>query len=228
VAAWQAHGAELLQRAELLTQREYDGLRFCGPHTDLFVGLVSGARWAAGFGMETASGQTYCANIPTEEVATTPDYRRTEGVVTTTLPFADVGAYVTDASFQFEEGRLVRCSASQGEAWLRQMVATDDGASQLGEVALVPAQNRLSELGLTFFHGLFDENVASHIALGNSYTETVPGADEMTADERQAAGMSISNVHFDFMIGGADVDVYGVRETGSEELVMERGRWTVV
>lgn len=228
IAAWQAHGAELLQRAELLTQREYDGVRFRGPNTDLFVGLVSGARWAAGFGMETASGHTYCANIPTEEVATIPDYRRTEGVVRTTLPFADVGAYVTEASFRFEEGRLVSCSASQGEAWLRQMVATDDGASRLGEVALVPAQNRLSELGLTFFHGLFDENVASHIALGNSYTETVPGADEMTADERQAAGMSISNVHFDFMIGGPDVDVYGVRATGREERIMERGRWTAV
>jgi aminopeptidase len=167
-----------------------------------------------------AWGQTYCPNIPTEEVATTPDWRRTHGVVTTTIPFADVGA-----SFTFDDGRLVSASATQGEAWLRQMLETDRGASKLGELALVPSGNRLAELGRTYFHGLFDENVASHVAFGRSYTETVPGADDMTEDEREAAGMAISSVHHDFMIGGAGIDVFGISRDGGEEAIMVRGNW---
>jgi aminopeptidase len=224
IAAWQTHGADLMQRAEWLTRREYDGIRFRGPQTDLYVGLLPTARWG-GFQMKTAWGQSFCPNIPTEEIATTPDCRRTHGVVTTTVPFADVGAYVTNASFRFEEGRIVSASAAEGEPWLLQMLKTDPGASTLGELALVPAGNRLSALGLIYFHGLFDENVASHIAVGNSYTETVPGADAMTEAEREAAGMSISSVHYDFMIGGPEVDVFGVRKDGSEEPIMLRGRW---
>jgi aminopeptidase len=216
--------AALAARAVSLTKRAYDGLRFRGPDTDLFVGLLPNADWGSAE-LETSWGQSYVANIPTEEVATTPDCWRTNGVVTATLPFADVGAYVTEASLRFEDGRVVEASAAQGEAWLRQMLATDDGASMLGEVALVPARNRLSELGMTFFHGLFDENVSSHIALGDSYTETVPGSELLTAAERQAAGMSSSNVHYDFMIGGPDVDVFGTTKAGSEEAIMIQGEW---
>ena len=187
VAAWKSHMGALAARADSLTKRAHDGVRFRGPGTDLFIGLLPNAHWGSAE-LETSWGQTYLANIPREEVATTPDCWRTNGVVTTTLPFADVGAYVTDVSLRFKDGRVVEASATQGEAWLRQMLATDDGASMLGEVALVPARNRLSELGMTFFHGLFDENVSSHIALGNSYTETVPGSELLTAAERQAVG----------------------------------------
>jgi aminopeptidase len=224
VVAWKSHTAALAARAVSLTKRAYDGLRLRGPGTDLFIGLLPNAQWGSAE-LETSWGQSYVANIPTEEVATTPNCWRTNGLVTTTLPFADVGAYVTDASLRFENGRVVDASATQGEAWLQQMLATDDGASMLGEVALVPAHNRLSELGITFFHGLFDENVSSHIALGNSYTDTVPGSELLTAAERQAAGMSSSNVQYDFMIGGPSVDVFGVRSDGTEEPIMVQGDW---
>jgi aminopeptidase len=105
------------------------------------------------------------------------------------------------------------------------MLATDEGASLLGEVALVPARNRLSEVGLTFFHLLFDENVSSHVAFGQSYADTIPGTDRLTAAEKQAAGMSMSTVHYDFMIGGSDVDVFGVMANGVEEPIMVGGRW---
>ena len=224
VAAWQSHGAKLEERAHWLSERRYDGIRFRGPQTDLFVGLLPTARWG-GFRMETAWGQKYCPNIPTEEVATTPDWRRTHGVVTTTVPFADAGAYVAGATFTFENGRLLAASATEGEPWLLEMLATDQGASRLGELALVPTGNRLADLGRTYFHGLFDENVASHIAFGLSYTETVPGAEAMTDDEREAAGMAISNVHYDFMIGGTDIDVFGITKDGAEEAVMVAGQW---
>ena len=117
VASWKAHIATLNSRAEWLTMRAYDGVRFRGPGTDLFVGLLPQARWGSAE-MKTSWGQTYVANIPTEEIATTPDCWRTSGVVTITVPFADVGAYVTDASFRFENGRVVHASASQGEEWL--------------------------------------------------------------------------------------------------------------
>jgi aminopeptidase len=188
------------------------------------IGLLPDAHWGNVTG-ETAWGQTYLANIPTEEVFTTPDYRRTHGLVTMTRPFADVGAYVTGMSLRFEHGRLAEASATEGEAWLRQMLATDDGASMVGEIALVPAPNRLSELGLTFFHGLFDENVSSHMALGNGITGVVAGSERLTADERRAAGMSTSIVHHDFTIGGPEIDVSGVTKDGREEPLMVGGSW---
>ena len=224
VAAWRDHLAELSARADMLTARSYDALRFRGPGTDLVIGLLAEAHWGNTTG-KTAWGQTYVANMPTEEVFTTPDCRRTQGVVTMTRPFADFGAYVTDMSLRFENGRVVDASATEGEAWLRQMLATDDGASMVGEIALVPAHNRLSELDLTFFHGLFDENVSSHMALGNGITGVVRGSEKLTADERRAAGMSTSIVHNDFTIGGPEIDVWGVLKDGREEPLMVGGTW---
>ena len=222
VAAWREHLSELAARAEMLNARSYDALRFRGPGTDLLIGLLPFARWGSVQG-ETAWGQRYLANIPTEEVCTTPDFRRTHGLVTTTRPFANAGAYVTGISLQFEHGRLVQASADEGEAWLRQVLATDDGASMVGEIALVPAQNRLAEIQLTFFHGLFDENVSSHLALGWGLTE--PGTESMTAAERRAAGISTSSVHNDFTIGGPEIDVSGVTKDGSEEPLIIGGNW---
>ena len=224
VAAWRNHIAGLSARAEMLNTRSYDALRFRGPGTDLVIGLLPDAHWGDVTG-KTAWGQTYLANIPTEEVFTTPDCRRTHGVVTMTRPFADSGAYVTGMSLRFEAGHVVEASATEGEAWLRQMLATDDGASMVGEVALVPAPNRLSELELTFFHGLFDENVSSHMALGMAITGAVRGSEHMTADERRAAGMSTSILHHDFTIGGPEVDVFGLTKGGREEPLMVGGGW---
>jgi aminopeptidase len=224
VAAWRDHLGELAARAEMLTARSYDALRFRGPGTDLLIGLLPDAHWGNVEG-KTAWGQTYLANIPTEEVFTTPDYRRTHGRVTMTRPYADFGAYVTGMSLRFEHGRLVDASASEGEAWLRQMLATDDGASLVGEIALVPVRNRLGELNLTFFNGIFDENVASHMALGNGITGVVRGSEQLTADERRAAGMSTSIVHNDFTIGGPEIDVWGVMKDGREEPLMVGGSW---
>jgi len=223
VAAWGDHLAELSARAEMLNTRSYDALRFRGPGTDLLIGLLPTARWGSAQG-KTAWGQTYVANIPTEEVTTTPDFRRTHGHATMTRPFAGSGAYVTGMSLRFEHGRLVQTSASEGEGWLRQMLATDDGASMVGEIALVAAPNRLSELELTFFHVLFDENVSSHMALGDSLFFPVPGSERMTAAERRAAGMSTSIVHHDFTIGGPEIDVSGVPEDGREAAQTVDGR----
>jgi aminopeptidase len=222
VAAWRDHLGELSARAEMLNARSYEALRFRGPGTDLLIGLLPNARWGSVQG-KTAWGQTYLANIPTEEVCTTPDFRRTHGLVTMTRPFANAGAYVTGISLRFEHGRLVHTSAGEGEAWLRQMLATDDGASLVGEIALVPTHNRLAEFQLTFFHGLFDENVSSHMALGWGLTE--PGTEGMTAAERRAAGMSTSSVHNDFTIGGPEIDVSGVTKDGREEPLMVGGNW---
>ena len=222
VEAWRNHLAELSARAQILNARSYDALRFRGPGTDLLIGLLPNARWGSVQG-KTAWGQRYLANIPTEEVCTTPDFRRTHGLVTMTRPFADVGAYVTGISMRFEHGRLVQASASEGEAWLRQMLATDDGASMVGEIALVPTDNRLAEFQLTFFHGLFDENVSSHMALGWGLTE--PGTEGMSAAERRAEGMSTSSVHNDFTIGGPEIDVSGVTKDGREEPLMVGGNW---
>jgi len=224
VAAWREHLGQLEARAEMLNARSYDALRFRGPRTDLLIGLLPDAHWGNVTG-KTAWGQTYLVNMPTEEVFTTPDCRRTHGLVTMTRPFADSGAYVAGISLRFEHGRLVEASASEGEAWLRQMLATDDGASKVGEIALVPAPNRLSELDLTFFHGLFDENVSSHMALGNGITGVVPGSERLTTDERQAAGMSTSIVHHDFTIGGPEIDVSGVTKDGREDPLMVGGSW---
>jgi aminopeptidase len=225
-AAWREHIAELKARTRALNERRFDALRFSGGGTDLTVGLLPASRWVAAT-HTTNWGIEHVANLPTEEVFTTPDRRRTEGVVRATRPLVWFGSVVTGLEVEFRGGRAVRVEAESGADMVRSQMAADDGASMLGEVALVDDSSRVGGGDRVFYNGLLDENVASHIAYGNAYTAAVEGADGLPAEELLKLGVNVSSAHVDFMIGSAEVDVDGLDGQGKPVPVLRRNRWVL-
>ena len=224
VAAWQTHNAALAARTRLLNERRYAALRFSGPGTDLTVGLADGHEWNGGAATAN-NGLTCNANIPTEEVFTTPHKDRVDGVVRSTKPLSYQGTLIDGIEVRFERGAIVEARAAAGEEVLRKVLDTDDGARRLGEVALVPYSSPISRSGLLFFNTLFDENAASHIALGQAYAKCIRGGGAMGEAELAARGANRSLIHIDWMIGSAEVDVDGVSAAGGREPLMRSGEW---
>jgi aminopeptidase len=224
VAEWEAHNRALATRTEILNARRYAALRFRGPGTDLTVGLADDHEWQGG--ATTAKNGVLCnANIPTEEVFTTPHKDRVDGVVRSTKPLSYQGTLIEDISVRFESGAIVEANASRGAEVLRKVLATDEGARRLGEVALVPYSSPISKSGLLFFNTLFDENAASHIALGQAYSKCIRGGGGMSETDLAARGANRSLIHIDWMIGSGEIDVEGVAADGTSEPLMRGGEW---
>jgi aminopeptidase len=218
VGLWSRRADTLEGVADRLTERRFDALRFRGPGTDLRVGLLpSSTRLAARF--QTADGIPHMPNLPTEEVFTSPDPQRVEGHVASTKPLVVGGTIVRGLRVRFEGGRAVEIDADENVGVLRAYSQRDEGASRLGEIALVDGEGRIGPLGTIFFDTLIDENSASHIALGSAY--------EFTVGEEDRERINSSAIHIDFMIGGPDVDVTGVRADGSEVPVLIGGAWKI-
>ena len=225
VEAWREHIAQLGARAAELNARRFDAIAYRGPGTSLRVGLHAVGRWQSA--LERSNGIEHVANMPTEEVFTTPDARRVDGVVRATLPLHIDGTIVRDLEVRFEGGRVAGVHASSGENVIRGHVATDDGAARLGELALVDGDSRVRQTGLVFYDTLFDENAASHIALGAAILQCVPGLAELSPHERHEHGVNHSSVHTDFMVGADDVEIDGVTSDGAAVPILRDGRWVL-
>jgi aminopeptidase len=225
VSAWQAHIERLSRRAEGLNERRFAALRYRGPGTDLAVGLHPDSTWLTA--RDVSNGIAHVANMPTEEVYTTPDAQRVDGTVAATYPLEVSGAMIRGLRIRFESGRAVEVDADEGVDVIRAHLAADEGAIRLGEVALVDRTSRVGQTGLVFHNTLFDENAASHIALGAAIVGAIPRAESMSRAERQAAGINQSSVHTDFMIGSPDVAVSGVDANGHETPIIEDGDWAL-
>jgi aminopeptidase len=223
VAAWRDHIARLQARATSLNERRFDHLRYRGPGTDLTIGLHPDSEWQAA--LDESRGIKHVANMPTEEVFTTPDARRVDGTVRSTLPLQIQGNIIRGLEVRFEGGRVAEIHAESGEEVIRTHAATDDGAARLGEVALVDGHSRVGKTGLVFYDTLFDENASSHIALGASIVQAVPGAGEQSAEERHARGVNHSSIHTDFMIGSNELEIDGVTAGGDAVPIMRNGDW---
>jgi aminopeptidase len=224
VAAWATHNAELRRRTEHLNAQRYAALRFRGPGTDLTVGLADGHEWHGG--ATTAKNGIVCnANIPTEEVFTTPHALRVSGQVASTKPLSYGGTLIRDIRVRFEEGRIVEAASATGQEVLTKVLDTDEGSRRLGAVALVPHSSPISASGLLFFNTLFDENAASHIALGQAYSKCLVGGLAMSEDELERRGANRSLIHIDWMIGSGEVDVDGIASDGRSEPLMRHGEW---
>jgi aminopeptidase len=213
-AAWQERAAGLVAMTERLNDAGLDSLHFTGPGTDLIVGLLPSSRWMGGL-MHTVDGVAHVPNLPTEEVFTAPDPTRVDGEVRSTKPLELDGTTVTGLRVRFEGGRAVSVEADEGGEVLAELTRRDEGAARLGEVALVDAQSRVGELDRVFYDTLLDENAASHIALGAAYAVTVGDEDR----DR----INVSEIHIDFMIGGAGVQVTGRLRDGTEVPVLQDG-----
>jgi aminopeptidase len=217
--AWTRRSAELKANGKRLTDRGFDALRLHGPGTDLTIGLLPSAHWAGG-DLETVDGRRHSPNIPTEEVFTTPDPDRVDGHVSATMPLELSGSIISGIRVGFEGGRAVRIDADQGADTLRAVVAKDEGAARLGEIALVDGMGRVGPLETVFFDTLIDENAATHIALGNGY-------DHPVGDPADKARINQSGVHVDFMIGSPELAVDGITHDGTAVPVLREGVWQV-
>jgi len=224
VAAWQQHIAALAARSDYLNRKRYTALKFSGPGTSLTVGLPPAHLWVSG-ASTSRNNIRFVANLPTEEVFTIADRHRVSGTVRATKPLSYSGTLIEDFSLTFDEGRVIDLKAGRGESVLRQLVETDASAGRLGEVALVPHGSPIAQSGRLFYNTLFDENAASHVALGTAYKFTLTGADAMTDDQFEQAGGNRSAIHVDFMIGSGELDVDGVLAHGGAEPLMRRGAW---
>jgi aminopeptidase len=224
VAAWEKHNAVLRERTQWLNGQRFHALHYTGPGTDLTIGLADGHEWEGG-ASTAKNGVTCNANIPTEEVFTTPHCRRVSGHVVSSKPLSYQGTLIDNIQVRFEEGRIVEARASRGEEVLKKVLDTDEGASRLGEVALVPHSSPISKSGLLFFNTLFDENAASHIALGQCYSKCFVGGDRLTPQQIATQGGNQSLIHIDWMIGSSQTDIDGVRTDGSRVPVFRKGEW---
>jgi aminopeptidase len=163
--------------------------------------------------------------MPTEEVFTTPHKDRADGTVTATKPLSHQGTMIEGIQVRFQAGRIVEARATRGQEVLEKLISTDDGARRLGEVALVPHSSPIAASGLLFYNTLFDENAASHIALGQAYTSCVRNGEKLTPDELAAKGANDSLIHVDWMIGSGQIDIDGITASGAAEPLMRQGEW---
>jgi aminopeptidase len=224
VAAWKAHDAGLQKRAARLNEKRYAALQYRGPGTDFRLGLADDHLWLGGG--TTAGNGLYCIpNMPTEEVFTTPHKDRADGIVTATKPLSHQGTMIEGIQVRFEKGRIVEVRASRGQEVLQRLIDTDDGARRLGEVALVPHSSPIAASGMLFLNTLFDENAASHIALGQAYSSCLRDGEKLTAEQLAAKGANDSLIHVDWMIGSDKLDIDGINAADVAEPLMRQGEW---
>jgi aminopeptidase len=216
VAAWRERSRSLASVAERLTAQRFDAIRFEGPGTDLTIGLLPTSEWNGGHD-ETADGISHMANLPTEEVFTTPDPERADGIVRATKPLYTQGLIIEGLTVRFEGGRAVQVDAGSGAEALRALIEQNEGGDRLGELALVDREGRIGPLDIVFYDTLLDENAASHIALGSAYETAVGEADRKR--------INTSTIHVDFMVGSPDVDVTGITRNGEPVPVLRDATW---
>ena len=224
VAAWDEHNKALYARREWLTGKNFAVLKYTGPGTDLTLGLAEGHAWKGGGGV-ARNGVRCNPNIPTEEVFTTPHRLRVDGIVSATKPLSYNGTLITDIAMKFEGGKITEVKAARGRDVLEKAMDSDEGGRRIGEVALVPHSSPISQSGILFYNTLFDENAASHIALGQCYSDCFVDGETITPEEVERRGGNKSVIHIDWMIGSGEIDIDGIGQDGSVTPVMRKGEW---
>ena len=224
IEAWNNHNKNLRKRSNWLNQQNFASLHFSGPGTDLTVGLADGHEWMGGASL-ARNGITCNPNIPSEEVFTTPHCMRVQGTVSSTKPLSHQGTLIDNICVKFEAGSITEAHASKGEEVLLKVLDSDEGARRLGEVALVPHSSPISQSGLLFYNTLFDENAASHIALGQCYSKCFKGGENVSKDEIIKRGGNSSMIHIDWMIGSEEINVDGMNSNGASIPIFRNGEW---
>jgi len=227
VERWHAHLALLEARKNRLNALRFRSLHYTNAlGTDLTIELPEGHLWAAG-SADTPKGQTFVANMPTEEIFTAPKRDGVNGVVYAALPLVESGNIIEGFRFVVKDGKIVDCHADRGEEFLREAISLDEGASYFGEVALVPYDSTISNMGVLFYNTLFDENARCHLAFGEAYPECLEGGLAMTREELAAHGLNCSMQHCDFMVGTADLSIVGTTRDGREVPVFVDGNFAI-
>lgn len=224
INAWKKHDKRLHEKANYLNSKKYKALHYTSEGTDLTIDLPKGQYWS-GASSINSKGNSFVANMPTEEVFTAPHKNGVNGTVKNTLPLSYSGNIIDDFSITFKDGEVVDYHADVGEDILKSILETDEGARRLGEVALVPVDSPISNMNTLFYNTLFDENASCHIALGSAYAFCIEGGKEMSPEELTENGLNDSTTHVDFMIGSKDLSIDGILEDGTTEPVFRNGNW---
>lgn len=224
VQAWREHVANLEARADKLNKKRYKKLMYKAPGTDLTIELPEKHIWLTG-GSQSPQGTTFIANMPTEEVYTLPAKFGVNGTVKNTKPLAYKGNMIDQFSLTFEKGKIVKAQAEVGNELLQQLISSDEGASYLGEVALVPHESPISASNILYYNTLFDENASNHLAIGEAYPTCFEGGRELEEAQLESLGINVSITHEDFMIGSADMDIDGELADGTIEPIFRKGNW---
>lgn len=225
VKAWQEHISFLQQACRFMNEQKFTALKYKNSlGTDLTVGLPEGHIWAGGAEI-AGDGIEFVANMPTEEIYTLPDRNRVNGVVYASKPLNYNGNLIEGIRLELKQGKVVKASAAKGQEVLEQLLAMDEGASHLGEAALVPYDSPISSSGILFYNTLFDENAACHLALGKAYPTCIQGGEKMNSVELAQHGVNDSLIHEDFMIGTSDMEIDGVKADGTLVPVFRQGNF---
>lgn len=223
---WKEHTDKMAEKAEWLNSQHFVKLHYTSKNgTDFTAELIPEANWIGARDINHVNGAFYVPNMPTEEVFTSPAAGRCEGRLVSTKPLSWSGQIINNFTVDFKDGRVTDCHAEQGEDTLRQMFAMDDGASMLGELALVPKESPINRSGLMFSNTLFDENACCHVAVGRGFSEVLDGFMDMSDAEIREKGINDSLIHVDFMIGSDDLNIVGIRADGSSENIFTDGTW---
>ena len=226
VADWKAHTDFIEAKAKWLNEQGFSSLRYrSGNGTDFSVELIPGARWEGAGAVNSRNGAFYIPNMPTEEIFTSPIAGKCEGTLVAVKPLSWNGQLIENFAITFENGRAVSCRAAKGQELLEQMIRMDEGASMLGEVALVPKESPVNQCGFLFYETLFDENACCHVALGAGFKEVLPGGDDLNTEQAKEQGINDSIIHVDFMVGAEDLSIDGIRPDGSSAAVFRNGTW---
>ena len=227
VEAWEKHNAELANHCKLLNDFNLAELEYKSANgTDFKVWLNPRGKFVGG-SEKTLGSAIFNPNIPSEEVFTTPMKGRAEGKVVATKPLSYQGKLIENFWMRFEDGRVVEVHAEKNQDVLEKMVAMDEGAARLGEVALIAYDSPINNTGILFYNTLFDENASCHLALGRGFNETLNGYENMTVEECKAAGINDSMIHVDFMIGSKDLSIEGVSRDGKRIQIFKDGNWAI-
>ena len=224
IQAWDDHNEKLRIKTNWLNDKNFAALKYNGPNTNLIIGLADQHEWMGG-ASKAQNGIICNPNIPSEEVFTTPHAYKVDGTVSSTKPLSYQGTLIDNIKVTFKDGKIIEAHASKGEEVLHKVLKSDEGASRIGEVALVPHSSPISQSGIIFYNTLFDENAASHIALGQCYSKCFKGDLDLSKEEISKRGGNSSMIHIDWMIGSDQIDVDGIDENGNLEPIFRKGEW---
>ncbi|MFC5447810.1 aminopeptidase [Paenibacillus aestuarii] len=224
VQAWKEHSSTLEAKAKHLNERKYSALHYRSAGTDITVQLPPEHVWVAA-SMQNAQGASFIANLPTEEVFTSPLKTGVNGTVTSTKPLSYNGNLIENFKLTLKDGKIVDYTAEKGYEVLKSLVEMDEGSHYFGEVALVPHRSPISDTNLIFYNTLFDENASCHFAIGRAFPFCLQGGNAMSQEELQASGLNDSLTHVDFMMGSADMDIDGILANGDVEPLFRKGNW---
>ena len=226
ILEWEKHNDNLANKCEYLNSLNIRELHYTSKNgTDLHVGLIPDALFAAGGEYALGSGIYFNPNIPSEETFTSPDKDKCHGIVYSSMPLSYGGQLIENFWMKFENGKVIEVGAEKNVELLREMIAMDEGASHLGEVALVPYSSPIRESGILFYNTLFDENAACHLAIGRGFTNLLKDYESMTEKEAHDRGINDSVTHVDFMIGTRDLSITALTEDGKTVQIFKDGEW---